>query len=167
MSESSRTKTVKWLKDISNDELEMFFVGNLPMTPEEKRDQKNETFEEFCINMGTRLCIEFDIPLYEIDFDYRLLWNVEKELNRKTPKQRIERYLGVANDNGWQVRHRNWKRAVHERDGYKCQMCGANTSLHAHHIKSRAEYPDIQFDVSNGTTLCNKCHKSVHLLEYR
>lgn len=52
-----------------------------------------------------------------------------------------------------------WRRHVFERDGYTCQKCSkTNTYLHADHIKSFSEYPDLRFEVSNGLTLCMACH---------
>jgi len=56
-----------------------------------------------------------------------------------------------------------WALAVKERDGYKCQKCPAKGGhLHAHHIKPWVEYPELRFDISNGITLCQKCHKKEH-----
>lgn len=59
----------------------------------------------------------------------------------------------------------NWRRQVFERDNYACQICGCRNGdgkshfLHAHHVKRFAEYPSLRFDVANGMTLCNACHK--------
>lgn len=55
-----------------------------------------------------------------------------------------------------------WKKSVKDRDSYKCQDCGSENSLHSHHIKRRAEYPDLMFDVDNGITLCASCHAERH-----
>lgn len=59
--------------------------------------------------------------------------------------------------------HHKWVNAVISRDGAKCQCCGVvEVELHAHHIKSYRDHPELRFDVSNGITLCYKCHWEVH-----
>ena len=57
-----------------------------------------------------------------------------------------------------------WSRAVKERDCFTCQHCGSNERkhLHAHHIKSRAGYPELALEVGNGVTLCKPCHLAEH-----
>ena len=47
---------------------------------------------------------------------------------------------------------------VMERDNQTCQACGAHDHLQVHHIKSYKHYPKIRAEVSNGITLCQKCH---------
>lgn len=59
--------------------------------------------------------------------------------------------------------YKNWREQVLKRDSYTCQRCGNTTEiLHAHHIKDVVHYPDLIFDVSNGLTLCSKCHAKEH-----
>ena len=55
-----------------------------------------------------------------------------------------------------------WRKAVLNRDGHRCQQCGATERLHAHHVKEWAKYPDLRFDVDNGLTLCEDCHTEKH-----
>tara|TARA_B100000676_G_scaffold143023_1_gene141576 strand:- start:1291 stop:2538 length:1248 start_codon:yes stop_codon:yes gene_type:complete len=56
-----------------------------------------------------------------------------------------------------------WQRAVISRDKAQCQKCGAqNIQLHAHHINSFEIHPDKRWDISNGLTLCHKCHEAEH-----
>ncbi len=53
-----------------------------------------------------------------------------------------------------------WKEAVLARDNWTCQGCGQKGGdIYPHHIKSFAKYPELRFDVDNGITLCDKCHK--------
>lgn len=62
--------------------------------------------------------------------------------------------------------YQNWRTAVFERDNYTCQDCNTKSGkgnavyLEAHHLKSFAEYPELRFEVSNGITYCEPCHKA-------
>jgi hypothetical protein len=60
---------------------------------------------------------------------------------------------------------KKWAVIVKKRDNYTCQLCEeTNTKvLEAHHIKEKENYPDLKFDISNGITLCCKCHYLQHL----
>jgi len=63
-----------------------------------------------------------------------------------------------------------WKElvlSVWTRDGFKCKRCGVgNVSrtnrLHAHHIGTWADYPELRTDMKNLVTLCQNCHLWVH-----
>lgn len=71
--------------------------------------------------------------------------------------------------------NRKWMDAVKERDG-KCQSCGTIDNLESHHIvtiaemierydiKSREDARNCQqfWDISNGITLCRRCHYKLH-----
>lgn len=61
--------------------------------------------------------------------------------------------------------YKNWRNAVYQRDHYKCQKCGvkcSRTTIVAHHKKEWKDYPELRHTVSNGMTLCRKCHINVH-----
>ena len=59
----------------------------------------------------------------------------------------------------------NWRKQVFERDNYTCVNCrercrkGHKILLEADHIKPFALHPNLRFEVSNGRTLCNICHR--------
>lgn len=60
-------------------------------------------------------------------------------------------------------KHGAWARAVISRDHATCQRCGVTgVELHAHHIKSFAEFPALRWELSNGLTLCHHCHWLEH-----
>ena len=58
------------------------------------------------------------------------------------------------------ARFRRWRDAVYKRDDYTCVFCGKRGGrLNPDHIKKFADFPDLRFNVDNGRTLCEKCHK--------
>ena len=58
------------------------------------------------------------------------------------------------------LEYKLWREAVFKRDNFTCQDCGSyGEYITAHHIKSWKNYPELRFEVSNGRTLCEKCHE--------
>jgi 5-methylcytosine-specific restriction endonuclease McrA len=58
------------------------------------------------------------------------------------------------------ARYGTWRRAVYERDDFTCQGCKRRGGrLNADHIKSFARFPELRFELSNGRTLCEDCHR--------
>lgn len=65
--------------------------------------------------------------------------------------------------------YKQWRTAVYRRDNWTCVFCrvkctGAKAKrgeviIHADHIKPFAEFPELRFDITNGRTLCDKCHR--------
>ncbi len=88
------------------------------------------------------------------------LWRSENSIGKNAPSYKDgrckERLLLRA-----RLHFREWRRAVFLRDNYICQDCGDNKggNLTAHHIKSFALFPMLRYDITNGITLCRKCHK--------
>jgi len=59
---------------------------------------------------------------------------------------------------------RKWARHVKKRDDNTCVKCGISEEIMvAHHIESYDAKEELRFDVSNGATLCRRCHKSFHM----
>ena len=58
--------------------------------------------------------------------------------------------------------HLNWRKSVLEKDEYKCIKCDSQSKLVVHHIKEWHTHPELRFEISNGETLCSKCHNIHH-----
>lgn len=59
------------------------------------------------------------------------------------------------------LQYKNWRKMVFEKDNYTCQLCGGRgRNLQADHIKPFAIYSELRFELSNGRTLCVKCHRA-------
>ena len=69
---------------------------------------------------------------------------------------------GSQRKQGLQAKWLRVKRAAFERDGYKCQICGSQKYLCGHHVKERAQYPELAYEISNIVTLCKSCHAKQH-----
>lgn len=61
---------------------------------------------------------------------------------------------------------KRWSKAVRERDGNKCFVCGSTERLNAHHILPKKMWGKDKLDPRVGITLCCRCHSfgkfSVH-----
>ena len=56
------------------------------------------------------------------------------------------------------------RRNIFHRDNYTCQYCKVRGGyLEADHIKPFAFFPELRFVLSNGRTLCRKCHNKTKI----
>ena len=65
------------------------------------------------------------------------------------------------------IRWVEWREAVFARDTYTCQACGATgVYLEPHHIRPKAiyPYPDLVYDIGNGSSVCRTCHRKLHAI---
>lgn len=97
-----------------------------------------------------------------------------EESRQKLSKARKGKYTGKDNWN-WKedktnpyqaervsYKAKEWSKQVRKRDNNTCVKCGETKKLHAHHIKSFKEYPELRYDLDNGMTLCVSCHQKEH-----
>ena len=58
------------------------------------------------------------------------------------------------------LEYTNWRNGIYKRDNYICQACGDNKggNLNAHHKDGYTWCLERRLDLSNGVTLCDKCH---------
>lgn len=60
-------------------------------------------------------------------------------------------------------KYATWRREVLERDKFTCVICEkVGGRLNVHHIESWVDCPERRYDIDNGITLCEDCHKNVH-----
>lgn len=63
---------------------------------------------------------------------------------------------------------KEWREAVFKRDNWICQQCGKTKCiLEPHHLQSWAKYPKLRFEISNGQTLCQECHRKTNNYGYK
>ena len=56
-----------------------------------------------------------------------------------------------------------WLRQIKERDDYTCQVCGQRGyKLVSHHLTPYARCPELRLELSNGVTMCDRCHREFH-----
>ena len=78
-------------------------------------------------------------------------WNWKGGL---TPKNQRDRNSREAHE---------WRTLVFRRDDYTCQKCHVRgRKINAHHIIPWAKNESLRYELSNGITLCEKCHKEIH-----
>lgn len=56
-----------------------------------------------------------------------------------------------------------WRKDIFTRDKFKCRMpnCKSRDNLQAHHIIKWSSAHSLRYELSNGITLCKRCHESI------
>ena len=55
-----------------------------------------------------------------------------------------------------------WSKQVRNRDCNKCVICGKTEHIQAHHILQKKRFPEYQFCLENGISLCPTHHNFGH-----
>lgn len=68
------------------------------------------------------------------------------------------------------LEYKLWREAVFKRDNYTCVLCNrkkeVSGKLNADHIKPFAYFKKLRFDINNGRTLCEECHRKTDTFGY-
>lgn len=89
--------------------------------------------------------------------------SMAKFIDIKTDKIFIAGVQTILNGRHFEKeKQREWNKSVKERDGFTCQVCSNKTKLCVHHLYAWTAFPALRFEVQNGITLCNKCHREFH-----
>lgn len=122
--------------------------------------------EGFVFYEGTEKDI-YEQLYFEIDEDMQLIKETIKILEKNDMVLLLEKdikflYFDYSRNRN-SKEYKQWRKAVFERDGYICQHCGVKGGvLNAHHIIRWCDDINKRFDVDNGITLCEGCHKKQH-----
>lgn len=87
--------------------------------------------------------------------------NIPPYKGKKVPREIIDKVVKKLRARGkgrWCWKTKEWARQVKERDGQKCHDCLSIENLHAHHIVPWRKDESLRWDLSNGKTLCVRCH---------
>ena len=103
--------------------------------------------------------------------------NFEVKAYRLTAKFCSMKCSVAGQDNGLSTAHekarhslayKQWRTAIFERDNYTCQECKTHGGyLNADHIKPFAFYPELRFELTNGRTLCEECHRQTDTFGFK
>lgn len=106
-------------------------------------------------------------------------WNKGKKMSEQSKEKLSQSKMGLQAGNkhwNWKggitpkhtkirndIENKLWRDSVFARDGYTCQKCmKQGVNINAHHILNFSDNEDVRTSISNGVTLCVKCHKCFH-----
>jgi len=91
----------------------------------------------------------------------------QKKISQSQMKERNNNWKGgISNQNNLfrgSPEYKKWRTAVFRKDNWTCQKCSQKgVYLEAHHLIRFSKNQIKRLDLSNGITLCKKCHKEEH-----
>ena len=96
----------------------------------------------------------------------RIPWNPKGSKRPEMVGEKNPAWKGGIKTKNQKIRnsfeYTQWREKVFARDNWTCQECGQRGgNLEADHIKPFCFYPRLRFEISNGRTLCGKCHYKI------
>ncbi len=93
--------------------------------------------------------------------DYRKRLSLAR-MGKNNPMYRHGGYSGKKR-RGLTEPQKQWRKKILIRDRYTCKVCNKRGGeLQVHHIVPWADSIKLRFVISNGATLCIRCHKILH-----
>lgn len=98
--------------------------------------------------------------LVDWSISIRAMNTPEVNLKKRNFGHKNSKWLPNRNTKGRQrPESKAWKEAVLARDNHTCVFCGSRDKVIADHIKPWAFYKSLRFDIDNGRSLCESCHR--------
>lgn len=117
------------------------------------------------VNKGKKFSEEWKRKLSEAHKGVKLSEYHKQRQNENRRRGELHPFWKGGRSRGYKTgyystEYKDWRMKVFVRDNFTCVNCRkVGCYLTAHHIKSFAHYPELRFDLSNGVTLCDECHK--------
>jgi len=132
---------------------------------EETCRRRSQTLKGHSVSQDTREKISKSLKeLYE--GGYKRPKDCLEEQSRQMGGSKNPNWRGGITDSNKRIReskeYKKWRKKVFERDNYTCVNCGqVGGKLNADHIKPFSRFPKLRFEVDNGRTLCERCHRKI------
>lgn len=89
--------------------------------------------------------------------------NYQKQWAKKNPFSKLKSQQKYAKKHSiyyTKIQLKSWGDVI-KHIWNNCIICGSTEKLEAHHVKPRAQFPELALEPDNGVTLCKKCHNEI------
>jgi len=165
---------------IIRDKLGKFKIGNQirlgTKQPEELKIRFKKERTGICLNTGKTHFQKGNIP-WNKGIKGVQKWSEESKLKlseslkkRNYCGNKVWNWKGGTDLKNKAIRksleYKLWREQIFEQDDYTCWICGDRSGnghkviLHPHHLRRFADFIKSRFNINNGITLCEFCHKT-------